>query len=70
LALSREREEAGTAEAMQIFESAREEIADLKRRAAADVSAKLDQARANVQAESEKLSVAIMEKVLERRLAI
>jgi len=67
--LSREREAAGTAEAGRIFESARAEIAELKNRATADVSAKLDEARKNVQTESDALAIAIIGKVLERRLA-
>ena len=69
LALSREREADGNAEAGRIFETARAEIAELKIQAEAEVAATLAEARESVQASSEALAIAIMEKVLERRLA-
>ncbi|MBL7180595.1 MAG: hypothetical protein ABIK98_04895 [Pseudomonadota bacterium] len=64
-----ELEERGSREAHAILESAREEIDALKKRTEGEVGAKIAEARKHLQKESEALAVAIMEKLLDRRLA-
>lgn len=68
-ALSKEHEVAGNHEAGKIFQSAMEEIAELKNNADAEVNAQIAAAKKKVSEESESLAVNIMEKILDRRIA-
>lgn len=68
-AIGRERERDGSEEAARILEAAREEISRMKFRAVSEVETKLGEARVRIQAESETLADAIVEKILDRRLA-
>ena len=62
-------EEAGNQEAYELISATREEIASLKEQAVRDVDIQIQEAKKFIQKESETLSVTIMEKVLDRRLA-
>ena len=64
-----ELENTGSREAADIVAAAREEVNRLILKAEKDVSAKVAEAQQSIQAESEVLSVNIMEKILDRRLA-
>lgn len=68
LKTSKERESDGTREAEKLFDEARKEIAELKKSAEEEMAAKIEEARSTIAAESEALAVAIMEKILDRRL--
>jgi F-type H+-transporting ATPase subunit b len=64
-----EKEEAGGREAQQILNEARAEIRTLRKEAEAEVANQVDAARQELGAEADNLAVAIMEKVLGRRLS-
>ena len=66
--LGQEHEAAGVEEAHRIVEAARAEIAMLRKQTEVQVAAQVAEARETLQAESEALATAIMERVLERRL--
>ncbi|QTA91996.1 F0F1 ATP synthase subunit B family protein [Desulfonema magnum] len=66
--LKEELEESGSRQAKEIFDAASKEIATLKEKTQKDVDTQISQARKHFKAESEALSVYIMEKILERRL--
>lgn len=68
-AINEKLEEAGSQEASELISATREEISSLKAQAARDVDVEIQEAKKYIQKESETLSVAIMEKVLDRRLA-
>lgn len=68
-AINEKLEEAGNQEAYELISATREEISSLKAEAARDVDVEIQEAKKYIQKESETLSVAIMEKVLDRRLA-
>ena len=68
-AINEKLEEAGNQEAYELISATREEISSLKAQAARDVDVEIQEAKKYIQKESETLSVAIMEKVLDRRLA-
>ena len=67
-ALRRRRRAQGTDEAQKILDQARQRIARLHREAEADVARQLAEAHGHLPAEAEKLALALMEKVLERRV--
>jgi F-type H+-transporting ATPase subunit b len=61
-------EEQGGREAVEILESARQEISSIKTQAETAVDAQIAQARKKLRQESEALAINIMEKMLDRRL--
>lgn len=61
-------EEDGTQQAQEIVAAALREIDGLRRKAEAEVSAQVGEARKGLQAESETVAIRIMEKLLDRRL--
>ena len=61
-------EEQGGREAVEILESARQEISSIKAQAETAVDAQIAEARKKLRQESETLAVNIMEKMLDRRL--
>jgi len=63
-----ERESAGSEEAEKIFAVVRDEMAAMKMEADKKVADQLSEARKFIQKESETLSVAVMERVLGRKL--
>jgi F0F1-type ATP synthase membrane subunit b/b' len=67
--LSRQSEDTGNKEAKEIFKKVRIKIESLKDETEADIKKKLTEARKQVKSESEKLGVALMEQVMERRLS-
>ena len=60
-------EEAGKQEALELITATREEIFKLKKQAVKDIDVQIQEAKQYIHNESETLSVAIMEKVLNRR---
>jgi len=64
----REIEEKGGREAVEILESARQEISSIKAKAETAVDAQIAEARKRLRQESAALAVNIMEKMLDRRL--
>lgn len=67
--LKSEMEKAGNQQAVVIFDDARKMIEEMKRKADQAVEEQIDAAKKKIALESETLSVNIMEKILERRLA-
>ena len=67
--INKELEADGTQEAAELISATREEISVLKEQAAREVDGQIQEAKKYIQKESETLSIAIMEKVLDRRLA-
>jgi F-type H+-transporting ATPase subunit b len=65
-----ELEKTGTREAHEIMEAARAEIAELSRESQQKVKTRLDEARKSVEKEAGTLALKIMEKVLERKVAL
>jgi F-type H+-transporting ATPase subunit b len=63
-------EAAGSLKAGEIFDAAREEIEEMKTTAEKEVDAMISEARKSIQNESEPLATRIMEKLLDRRLAV
>ena len=61
-------EEQGGREAVEILESARQEISSIKTQVETAVDAQIAQARKKLRQESEALAINIMEKMLDRRL--
>lgn len=61
--------EAGDQEAYEVISATRAEISSLKAQTARDIDVQIQEAKKYIQKESETLSVAVMEKVLDRRLA-
>ena len=61
-------EEQGGREAVEILESARQEISSIKTQAETAVDAQIAQARKKLRQESEALAINIIEKMLDRRL--
>ena len=68
LSLSKQAEDAGSKEAQKIFEKVTAEMKTLKNQTEADINAMLTAARKQIQNESEKLGIALMEQILDRRL--
>ena len=68
-AINKELEADGTQEAAELISATREEISVLKAQAVREVDGEIQEAKKYIQKESETLSIAIMEKVLDRRLA-
>ncbi|MCF8068270.1 MAG: hypothetical protein K9L30_06770 [Desulfobacterales bacterium] len=66
--IKEERESAGSEEADKIFAVVRDDIAAMKMEADKKVADQLSEARKFIQKESETLSVAIMERILDRKL--
>ncbi len=62
-------EKEGAAQAKEILETSREEIAAIKKESQQFIDRQISKASQDIKAESEKLAVIIMEKVLDRRLA-
>lgn len=60
---------AGQQQASEHLEASRQEIAQLKQQAENQIKDKIEEARNQIQTEFEVLSVTIMEKILDRRLA-
>lgn len=67
-AAKKEVEEAGAAQANQIFQEIKAEIDALKKETEAEVNAQLAEAQKHLAEESQALAAHIMEKVLDRRL--
>jgi len=63
-------EAAGSLKAGEIFDAAREEIEEMKTTAEKDVDAMISEARKSIKNESKPLATRIMEKLLDRRLAL
>jgi F-type H+-transporting ATPase subunit b len=63
-----ELEEQGGREAVEILESARQEISSIKAKAETAVDAQIAEARKTLRQESETLAINIIEKMLDRRL--
>ena len=63
-------EAAGSQQAGEIFDAAREEIQAMKTTAEKEVDAMISEARKSIKNESETLATRIMEKLLDRRLAL
>jgi len=69
LQMTAEREKRGNEEAGEIIATARQEIVQIGGKARQDIDVRIAEARKTIVAEADKLSVNIMEKVLDRRLA-
>ncbi len=67
--IKKELEEAGSREAGRIFKTVREEIAEKKKKAEKEIDSQIEASRKQIETEAEALSIAIIEKILERRLA-
>lgn len=65
-----ELEKTGTREAQEIMDAARAEIAELSRESNQKVKTRLDEARKSIEKEAGMLALKIMEKVLERKVAL
>jgi len=65
----RKRRDEGAAEARRLVDGALAQIARMHREAEADVARQMTEAGKSVALEAERLSVALMEKVLERRIS-
>ena len=65
----RKRRDEGAAEARRLVDGALAQIARMHREAEADVARQMAEAGKSVALEAERLSVALMEKVLERRIS-
>jgi F-type H+-transporting ATPase subunit b len=65
----RKRSDEGAAEARRLVDGALAQIARMHREAEADVARQMAEAGKSVALEAERLSVALMEKVLERRIS-
>jgi F-type H+-transporting ATPase subunit b len=65
----RKRRDEGAAEARRLVDGALAQIAQMHREAEADVARQMAEAGQSVALEAERLSVALMEKVLERRIS-
>lgn len=63
-------EEDGSRKAVELHEELMKNISDLRQKTEADVTLQLAEARKHLQKESEVLAVTVMEKVLNRRLAL
>ena len=66
--LQKELEHMGNQEASDIFATANKEITMLRKKTEKEVDAQIFEARKKIQEESEKLTVSIMEKLLDRKL--
>lgn len=66
---SREKEEAGNREAEKIIAEVIEQVGTLRKKAEAEVRHQVEAARAELKGEVDVLAIAIMEKVLERRIS-
>jgi F-type H+-transporting ATPase subunit b len=69
LAIKSELEAKGDEIAQEIFKVARDEIATIEKRTSREMEAKIAEARKTFNAEAEALTIRIMEKILDRRLA-
>jgi F-type H+-transporting ATPase subunit b len=67
-AMRRKRRDEGAAEARRLVDGALAQIARMHRETEVDVARQMAEARESVTLEAERLSVALMEKVLERRI--
>jgi len=67
--MTAELEKRGNEEAGEIIATARQEIVQIGGKARQDIDVRVAEARKTIVAEADKLSVNIMEKVLDRRLA-
>jgi F-type H+-transporting ATPase subunit b len=63
------REETGNQQAREIIEAVREEIASTSNKTQKEIDNRIAEARQSLEAESMQLSLKIIEKILERRLA-
>ena len=63
-------EESGSRQAAEIFAASKKEINILKEKAEIEVQTQLAEARKHLQIESQALAVTVMEKLLDRRLAL
>lgn len=68
-AVSQKLEAAGQQQAAEIFSQTQNEIAALKAKEAKAIQAQIEAARRQLKDESKRLSLSIMEKVLDRRIA-
>ena len=68
--LKQEQEKAGKQRASEMFASTKQEIDKIKEKVEAEVDAKILEARKHIKKESETLAVNIMEKILDRGLAL
>ena len=67
--IRKELEVSGSREATTMFAEIREEIGAQKKKTFKEVESRIEEARQQIQKESEALSISIIEKVLERRIA-
>jgi len=68
LQMIKEMENQGSKEAGRIIATAREEIVGMGAKAQLEIDARIAEARKTIVAEADKLSLSVMEKVLDRRL--
>lgn len=61
-------EKAGAGEASEIIASARNDIADLKKKMDVELATQISRAREHIKSESDTLAMTVMEKILGRRL--
>lgn len=69
VSLSRERQQEGNAEAARLFEETRQEMLRMRQKAEAEIAGKMEEARRQMQVESEALAVAMMERALDRKVS-
>jgi F-type H+-transporting ATPase subunit b len=67
--IRKEMEESGSREAGRIFQIARDEIMEKKKQAEKEIDSQIQSSRKQIKTEAEVLSISIIEKILDRRLA-
>ena len=68
LKIKKEREQAGSLQAAEIFASTKKEIEVIREKAETEVNAQISEAAKHIKKESEALATTIIEKILDRRL--
>ncbi len=68
--LQKELEDAGSRQAAEILDTVRQEIENLKKQAQKEVDVQISEAGKAIGKESEALAISVMEKMLDRRLAL
>lgn len=69
MSLRREHEQEGNTEAARLFEETRQEMLRVRQKAEAEIADQMEAARHQIQAESEALAVAMMERALDRKVS-
>jgi F-type H+-transporting ATPase subunit b len=67
--IRKEMEESGSREAGRIFQTVRDEIIENKKKAEKEIDSQIQGSRKQIKTEAEALSISIIEKILDRRLA-